>query len=360
VEDLGNKVPVNDEELTLKEVINSLIGNIKYLRSKWLLLVAFTTLGVVLGIAYSLRQKPIYEAVVTFALQDDQNQGSAGAYSGLASQLGMDLNTSAGGPFAGTNIISLLQSRSIIQKTLLSTVQYKGEANTLAEVYIKTNKLREAWKENPQLKSISFTPNADPEHFTLIQDSVLKTFYQNISKNLLTITKVEDATSIISVTIKSTDQLFSKIFAETLVKDVSDFYIETKIKKTVENVAILQNQRDSVRRELDRAIHGVASSSDVNPNPNPNMQVLHVASQRKGFDVQINQSMLSELVRNLELAKVTLRKETPLIQIIDKPVLPLDVKKFSTVKGVVIGGFVGCLLIIMILLIKRYINKVML
>jgi hypothetical protein len=41
-------------------------------------------------------------------------------------------------------------------------------------------------------------------------------------------------------------------------------------------------------------------------------------------DVQANTAILTEeLVKQTELAKVTLRKETPLIQIMNGPILPL-------------------------------------
>jgi hypothetical protein len=49
--------------------------------------------------------------------------------------------------------------------------------------------------------------------------------------------------------------------------------------------------------------------------------------------------LLTELVKQSELAKVTLRKETPLIQIIDRPILPLAKERFGKAKGIVLGGF---------------------
>lgn len=351
-------LPVSDEEITLKEVISKVKSAFNYLLSKWIIVSLFILLGLVCGYLYSLRQKPIYEAVLTFALQDDQIQGGAGGYSGLASQLGIDISTSGSGPFAGSNVLELIKSQSVIEKTLLSEINYKNKNMTIAEMFIQINDLRTQWKDNPKLKNIQFNIDANRQTFTLEQDSILKSFYKNIINGILSVTKVEGATSIISVSVKSENQLFSKIFAETLVKDVSDFYVETKTKKTVENIIILQHQTDSVRRALNGAISGVASNSDNNPNPNPNMQILHVGSQRKTFDVQINQTMLTELIRNLEIAKVTLRKETPLIQVIDKPILPLDVKRFGMMKGIILGGFISGFLIIAYLLIRRYLEKV--
>ena len=351
--------PIDDEGVTLKEVIISITILLKLLRSKLMLIICFVLIGAVLGFIYAITQKPVYEATLTFALQDDQIQAGAGVYSGLVSQLGMDISTSGSGPFAGSNILELMKSSSVIEKTLLSSVKYNGKPTTLAEIYIKINKLREKWKEDPKLKYIQFSPGMDPDRFTVAQDSIIKGFYQTIVKTMLTVEKVEDATSIISVTIKSENELFAKIFAQTLVKDVSDFYVETKTLKTTENILILQHQTDSVQKELSAAIRGVASNSDNNPSPNPDMQVLHVESQRKAFFVQVNQTMLAELIRNLETAKVTLRKETPLIQIIDKPKLPLDVKRFSKFKGIVIGGFISGFLFITIIVICQYLRKVM-
>ena len=354
-----DKVPVNDEDISLKEVIYKLQSSFHYLKTKWAWIFLFTLIGVVCGLMYALKKKPLYEAVVTFALQDDQIQGGAGLYTGLASQLGMDMSTSGSGPFAGDNVLSLLKSNLMIEKTLLTTVNYKGKDMTLAECYIQFNQFRQEWQKDPELKNINFPTNSNEDKFSLKQDSVMKIFYKSIVKNNLAVEKVDEATNIISVTVDTGDQLFSKLFSEALINEVSKFYIETKTQKTVENVLILQHQTDSVRREMNMAISGVASSSDQNPNPNPNMQMLHVGAQRKNFDVQVNQTILAELVRNLQTAKVTLRKETPLIQIIDRPKLPLDVKSFNKVKGMLIGFFIGAVVTMTWFLIRRFFSRVM-
>src|SRR5690606_31415017 len=101
------------------------------------------------------------------------------------------------------------------------------------------------------------------------------------------------------------------------------------------------------------AMSGVASSIDANPNPNPALQTLKLPSQRKQVDAQTNQAMFIELIKNLEAAKVTLRKETPLFQIVDTPILPLEKEGFGKLKGLVIGGFLAGFLIVAFLLIKK-------
>ena len=41
-------------------------------------------------------------------------------------------------------------------------------------------------------------------------------------------------------------------------------------------------------------------------------------------NVEVLNTMYLEIVKNLELSKLTLLNQTPIIQIIDKPILPLE------------------------------------
>jgi uncharacterized protein involved in exopolysaccharide biosynthesis len=86
---------------------------------------------------------------------------------------------------------------------------------------------------------------------------------------------------------------------------------------------------------------------------NPALNVRRAPSARRQVDVQANTAILTELVKQTELAKVTLRKETPLIQVIDRPILPLAKERFGKTKGLVMGGILAGFLVIVVLVIKR-------
>ena len=98
-------------------------------------------------------------------------------------------------------------------------------------------------------------------------------------------------------------------------------------------MAILQKQTDSVRSELNRAITGVAVANDNTFGLNPSVNVRRVPTAKRQVDVQANTAILTELVKQTELAKITLRKETPLIQVIDRPILPLKNNKIGKIAG---------------------------
>src|SRR3546814_19267004 len=106
---------------------------------------------------------------------------------------------------------------------------------------------------------------------------------------------------------ESPDEVFSKMFAEMLIKNATEFYVQTRTQKAKENVDVLTHQVDSVRRELNEAISGVAAATEANTNPNRALQSLRVRSQLHTVEVKDNTAILTELVKNKDLEKITIR-----------------------------------------------------
>src|SRR5690606_34377321 len=102
-----------------------------------------------------------------------------------------------------------------------------------------------------------------------------------------------------------------------------------------------------------------AAAIDANPNANPAMAMLRVPSQRRQVDVQASAAIYQEVVKNLELSKIALRKETPLIQVIDEPILPLKKEKLGKAKGLILGGIIAGFLTVMFLLGKRVYRNIL-
>jgi uncharacterized protein involved in exopolysaccharide biosynthesis len=121
----------------------------------------------------------------------------------------------------------------------------------------------------------------------------------------------------------------------------------------------LQKQADSIRNELNQAITGVAVSSDNTYNLNPALNVNRVPSTKKQVEVQANTAILTQLVTNLEMAKVTLMRETPLIQLIDRPTLPLKKEKPSMFKFLILGGLIAGFVAMVSLIFQRLGKQIM-
>ena len=351
------------DEISLKELIQKLGEWWKYLLSKWLVIVFCAMVGGGIGLLYAFIIKPEYKAVVTFALEDDkQGGGGLSGALGLASSLGIDLGTSAGGAFSGANLIELMKSRKMVQKALLNAYIQNDHSKSLADQLLEMTEINQKLIKKGIWRGESFFQvNADPSSFNLQQDSVISVLYELItgSNGILSVAQKDKKISIISVEVNSRNEQFSKFFAESIVKEVADFYVETKSKKARNNVAILQRQADSIRNELNLAITGVATSTDNTFNLNPALNVNRVPSTKKQIDVQANTAILTQLVTNLEMAKVTLLRETPLIQLIDRPTLPLKKDKPGKAKFLLTGGILAGLLTVLYLIVRKMLKQVM-
>ena len=360
-ENISNNTNFDNDEISLKELIFKIREWYQFLLTKWKLIVAVSAIGGAIGLTYAFFQKPIYKAELIFAMEDERSGGGLSAPMGLASSLGIDLGGGgAGGVFSGANLMALMKSRKIVEKTLLYPVVYEGKIISLANYYIEYNKLRDGWGRIPILKNIQFPTTSDRNNFTLQQDSILNTISTAIVLNNLSVVQADKKVSFISVTVNSFEENFSKEFCETLAKVTSDYYVEIKSKKARMNVEILQHQVDSIRGQFNTSINEVAVASDGIFNLNPSLKSKGTQPAKRQVDLQINTSMLTSLVTNLEMSKMALRKETPLIQVIDKPIFPLEKEKVNKLKsfllGTILAGFLTASCLLFSLLYKKLIS----
>ena len=355
----GGDTASEADEVSMKDILLSLRQWYRYLISKWLVILVAGLIGACIGLAYTWAKKPVFVAATTFVLESGEGGGGMGQYAGLASMVGIDLGGGSSGIFQGDNIIELYKSRSMIEKSLLSEIQYEGKKQLLVERYVDVNQLRQAWSESPALKNFQFNAAPD-EKSSRLQDSLISVIVSDINENYLKVEKPDKQLSIIMVEVQARDEFFAKVFNEQIVKNVNDFYVQTKTKKSLDNVAIIQQKTDSVRTVMNGAIYSAATIADATPNLNPTRQVQRVApQQRSQVTVETNKAILSELVKNLEMSKIAVLKETPLIQIIDRPVFPLEMRKVSKAKGVVLGFILVAFLTGLILTARLFFKKIM-
>ena len=322
-----------NDEISLRELIQKVNEWFAYFKSQWKIIFLTGILGGLLGLGYSYTKKTIYTAKLSFVLEEK----GGGSLSTLAAQFGLGgIGGGDGGVFSGDNIIELLKSRFLIEKTLLSTVNINGKSDLLINRYILFNKLDKAWAKKINLAGLKFT-NADRTQFTLEQDSVLDMISGGLIENNIAIVQQDKKLSIINISVASTDEVFAKVFSEKLIETVIDFYIETKTKKSRGNIMLLQNRADSVQRELNAAMYGRAQFGDQNMGLI--RQQAAVPKLKQEMRVQMLGTLYGELVKNLEFAKLALMREEPLVQIIDQPILPLPKTRLGKLKAMVIGGF---------------------
>jgi uncharacterized protein involved in exopolysaccharide biosynthesis len=340
------------KEVSLKELIFEIKNIFNFLINRWKLIVITAGLGATVGLCISIFSKPNYVSSLKFVI-DEEKKG--GGLASIASSFG--LGGVAGGTslFSSPNIIEFLKTRSMVEKTLLRPVSEKKYNNTAyANLYIRESGLYEKWNSIPELKNISFSVGENREKFSRVKDSLLGVVYGRFLDGELTVTQPNEDNSIIVINVSTKSEVFSKNFPTELINLASTYYTETKTKKAKSSVDVLQKQVDSIRTELYSSMGSAASASDQIFGLNPTMNVQRVPSAKQQTEVKVNGVILEELVKNLEISKMNLLNETPIINIIDEPIYPLTIERIRKIKGILIGGIISGFLIIVFLLVRRF------
>jgi hypothetical protein len=351
-----------NDEFSLKQFIVNLKYWYTFLISKKKYLIYSILISLIIALVVSYLETPEYTAITTFAMEEDKGSSSGlGGALGIASSFGIDLGAAGGGGvFAASNISSLMKSHLIIEKVLLKPVKIEGKTTTLANYYIEINNYKKKWKNKLELNNLNFPPTIEKLNHTRIQDSILNFFYKKLTKDQnLTIQQKDKKITIINIEVTSIDELFSKLFCEGLAKETSEFYIQTKSKKARINTNVLQKQADSVKNELNLAITGVAQDVDKIYNLNPSLNIKGASTKKKQIDISANTEVLKQILIQLELSKITLRKETPLIQLIDQPTFPLEQIKFGYLKTIILFVLMGIVLSSSFLIFRKMLQNLM-
>ena len=348
---------IESDEISLKELILKGKDIWKYLLKKWVIIVVAGFVGASIGVYVEWTTKTLYIAKLTFTLENEKSN-SLGAYSGLASMAGIDIGSGGGGNmFSSDNIMSLMTSRKMIVKTLLSPITVDNKKITLMEYWLSVNHINDKWSENPELARLKFPLNINPDSLTKEQNNLLTNIHSSLISTVININKPDRKISFSQVTCITTNELFSKVFLDNLLDQVTDFYIDIKTKQQKENVNILQKRADSLNRVLSNSLYQSAALTDQNLNMAK--EVAGVGRLKKQIDMRIASTAYEEVIRNLEVAKFTLQKETPLIQVIDQPVFPLEKIETSKKKGLLVGGLLAGVLMVGFLLGQKWYKEMM-
>lgn len=347
---------IQEDEISLKELLQKLTEWVRFLLSKWLLIVSVTALGAGIGFYKAYSTIPTYTARISFVAEGGGSSG--GTLASLAGQLGYDFGGSSSGAsmFSGENLLMFLKSEGLIRETLLSP--YDSSATmTLADKYANFESLQDAWKQSKNIGPVNFAAFNGTD-LPRKEDSLLQSLIASVSTSL-SVSRPDKKASFVEVKLTSKDELFSKIFVERLVATGTQRYITSKTKVKADNVALLQRRADSLGALLNNTTYSAAASQQILVDVNPALRTAPVNAEISTRQKMMLATIFGEVTKNLEMAKFSLSQETPVIQVVDKSYLPLKKEKPGKFKNLVLGGFLGGFLTILFLLGRRWYQQIM-
>ena len=347
---------ITEERISIKDVIVRFQGLFVYLMGQWKLIGAVSVGFAILMSVYSFFIKKVeYSAETTFVVQSG-SKGVSNDVSSLASAVGISLGGvgQSSNLFNSDNILKLTSSYRLMRKTFMEVDTFDNQPQRLVTRYITDKKILRKWqKEFPD-----FTYEVPLEEMTVRHDSLLKVVLERFLPKLVA-EKVDRRLDILSIKVTDTDEPFAKRFNEVLVRNVNEFYVETKTLKTGENLKILHRQADSVKQVLDQALADFRLETERIPNPNSIKNNSVLRAQKLEIDMQVAAAVYEEVLKQLEVAKITHQTNTPIVQVVDEPVLPLDNSKPKLLKTIVVNLIIGGILALMFLITRKIYRVIM-
>jgi len=343
----------SSDEISIKELIQKMKSLWKFLFSKWLVISLFGILGAAIGFGYAFLQPIKYTSKLSFVVEDGKSGG--GGLASLAGQFGFDLGGGGGGGvFSGDNILLFLKSEGLVRETLLTSYDELGKM-TLADRYAEVAKLKEGWEKNPKVGVVEFSPFV-AKVMPRKEDSLMQTLVSSVIKTDLSVAKPDKKASFVEVKVVTLDEMFSKLFAERLVKIATDRYIESKTKTKALNIAKLQYKADSLAALLNNKTYAAAASQQSLVDANPALRTAPIASEITSREKTMAATIFAEVVKNLEISKTILNQETPVIQMVDQSTFPLPKERVGKLKSLILGVLLAGFFIILYLLAQKWLR----
>jgi len=360
---MTDQVTNSSDEISLKELLQKIGEWWRYLKTQWWKIAIVGFLGGVMGFVYASRQPITYTAKTTFVVEEGKSGSSGlGGLASLAGQFGVDVGGgSGGGLFSGDNILLYFKSPSLAREALLT--KYDSSSNqSMADVYATVYKLREAWEKNENIGKVKFPPAPLVKNYTRLQDSLLQKIIDRIIKTQFTVGKTDKKAGFIDVVASMENEMLAKVYCERIVQLAVEKYVGIKTQRQKAAVDKLQVRVDSIANLLRlKTVSGAnlqtsSSTMDINPLYKTGTAVAVETTVR---DKTMLATIFASITQNLEIAKFTLSQETPVIQIVDAPILPLNKDKMSRLKTAILFSF-GCAFILIFFLVgKRLLTSIM-
>ena len=307
---------------TTNQQIRTLILNIKdYVMELirkwyWFVIMGILFLGVTL---YQVNKQPItYIGKLSFMTNNDSGGGVSRLLQ-FAGQFGLGGNQ----PVASERLVELLKSKQMIYRALMQEVEINNSKELLFNHYINLFNLRANWQDNEELKDFKFTKK-DIKDFTFLENSVSQSIYNQILFGTLDANPGKNG--ITSIRCESTSEAFSKEFLIVLIQTLSDYYQDKAVEQQHNTYELIKGTADSVQTVLRNAEYALTAWYEENRKP----LAAGTLSAKKAMEkerlerkVEMSYEVLLTDLKSLEIARLDLHSNKPMVQVVDYPTYPL-------------------------------------
>jgi uncharacterized protein involved in exopolysaccharide biosynthesis len=349
-----NSLEINQDEITLRDVILKIRENVHELwKHKFLVIVI--TLPIVVYIMYKTFNTPsTYTSTTRFIIE-----GQSGGIGGLLGQFGIRSGSNAkSNPFT---TIEVARSKELLKEVLFSKV---GNTNEwVINAIIKEYELDKNWiKKNPELAGFLFKTR-DISKFS---ENERKIYLEVLS--MVTGSKETNVKGLMNISVDEESNIFT-LNAITLKEDLSltitdKIYDNLKYFFEERAIASLKNTRDLLAKKVDSLqaqISGKAYAAARFDDTNKGLisATRGVTKSNMSRDITILSAALAETIKSYEMADYAYRDAKPQFLKIDVSMSPLNPKKPSKLKSLLTSLLLGIFISAFFIIFRNIYRKAM-
>ena len=304
-----------------------------FFRKYWLF---FLLVGLVLGsIGYGISYLIAPEFETTAKILPEYGSGtSVDGLSDLASLAGISLGKSNSEAIRPDLYPSILTSKTFLMKVLSTPFPLQDGKKILLAVYLD--------KEGKPFTSQQLKQADTLITLTIGQERVMENVSERITAHM------DKITGVLTIRSEMPDPVLSAACTNFSMNYLTNFVTEYRGSKKVEKVAFLRKQMSEAKSKNQRAEIALNSYRDRNRSAYTN--VARVEEQRLQNDYIQTQSLYSELARQLETARLQALEDTPVLKVLDPPMVPnwksKPRRKLYALSFAILGGFLAFLFVL--------------
>jgi uncharacterized protein involved in exopolysaccharide biosynthesis len=288
-------------------------------------IIAIAAVGFVLGLVVALLRKPTYTSTFSFLPETTQDAGRAGLAS-LAGQFGISLGSMGGSSQPPQLYADLLVSREVLTPIATDTVTVgQGRAGRLP------------------LHDFLDVPGREP---AVVLDNTIRKL-----KNDVVGAGVATRTGMVTVTVRTRSPQVSKEVADRLLAGLGRFNLVTKQSQAGAERQFAEGRLEAARAALRVAEDALQRFLTANRQFS-NSPELTFQRDRLQREVSLQQQIVTALAQQYEDARIREVRDTPLLTVIEHPIVPArpdPQRRLLTVMMGTIGGLIlGFLLVLVV------------
>ena len=323
--------PIQEDEIDLLALLQQLWG-----KRMWI--VKVTTLFVVLGVAVALYTPTKYKAETVFIPQVSESGGKASKLGGLASLAGINLGGASDGMSIPPSLYPNIASSIPYKLALLEeNIQVEGTEQTLQTYLLAQPKsffsglFSRASEEEEQISSVVFQLTPDAEDLVELLGEIVSV-------------KINEKEGYVSLSVMWKDALISAQIAEAAKNLLQQQVIAYKLEKLNDNLTFTETQYTTKQKEFEAIQDRLALFKDRNQNINSSRFQSQLQRIQAEYDVAL--SVVQELAKQLETAKLQVNRDTPIFTVIEPVIVPHEKdqpkRKLIVLIWAFLGGVLSC------------------